>query len=99
MRPLRSYRAWVNEIAPDIRRHVQVGRLTARNAEAVDPDNPLGQSIGQVNRAEQAEHMAAPTNAANAKKVLANSEPSTHGSRLPTPCCAPKRQLSEMYRS
>ena len=29
----------------------------------------------------QAEHMAAPTNAANAKKVLANSEPSTHGTK------------------
>jgi hypothetical protein len=28
--------------------------------------------------AEQAEHMAAPTKAANVKKVLANSEPSTH---------------------
>jgi hypothetical protein len=27
----------------------------------------------------QAEHMAAPTNAAYVKKVLANSEPSTHG--------------------
>jgi hypothetical protein len=27
----------------------------------------------------QAEHMAAPTNAANVKKALANSEPSTHG--------------------
>jgi hypothetical protein len=27
----------------------------------------------------QAEHMAAPTNAALVKKVLANSEPSTHG--------------------
>jgi hypothetical protein len=27
----------------------------------------------------QAEHMAAPTNAANVKKVLANTEPSTHG--------------------
>src|SRR3977135_917708 len=26
----------------------------------------------------QAEHMAAPTNAANVKKALANSEPSTH---------------------
>jgi hypothetical protein len=26
----------------------------------------------------KAEHMAAPTNAANVKKVLANSEPSTH---------------------
>jgi hypothetical protein len=36
-------------------------------------------ACGQVNRAEQAEHMAAPTNAANVKKVLANSEPSTHG--------------------
>jgi hypothetical protein len=34
---------------------------------------------GQVNRAEQAEHVAAPTNAANVKKVLANLEPSTHG--------------------
>src|SRR3954453_8254169 len=29
----------------------------------------------------QAEHMAAPTNAANVKKVLANSEPSTHGTK------------------
>jgi hypothetical protein len=27
----------------------------------------------------KAEHMAAPTNAANVKKVLVNSEPSTHG--------------------
>jgi hypothetical protein len=27
----------------------------------------------------EAEHMAAPTNAALVKKVLANSEPSTHG--------------------
>jgi len=27
----------------------------------------------------QAEHMAAPTNAAGVKKVLANPEPSTHG--------------------
>jgi len=27
----------------------------------------------------KAEHMAAPTNAANVKKVLANPEPSTHG--------------------
>jgi hypothetical protein len=27
----------------------------------------------------KAEHMAAPTNAANLKKALANSEPSTHG--------------------
>jgi hypothetical protein len=29
----------------------------------------------------QAEHMAAPTNAAYVKKTLANSEPSTHGVR------------------
>ena len=34
---------------------------------------------GHVNRIKQAEHMAAPTNAALVKKVLANSEPSTHG--------------------
>ena len=34
---------------------------------------------GHVNRVQQAEHMAAPTNAAFVKKVLANSEPSTHG--------------------
>ena len=27
----------------------------------------------------KAEHMAAPTNAANVKKALANPEPSTHG--------------------
>jgi len=29
----------------------------------------------------KAEHMAAPTKAANVKKVLANSEPSTHGTQ------------------
>jgi hypothetical protein len=29
--------------------------------------------------------MAAPTNAANVKKVLANSEPSTHGTKLTSP--------------
>jgi hypothetical protein len=34
---------------------------------------------------QQAEHMAAPTNAAFVKKVLANSEPSTHGPK-PTFC-------------
>ena len=33
---------------------------------------------GHVNRIQKAEHMAAPTNAANVKKVLANPEPSTH---------------------
>jgi hypothetical protein len=31
----------------------------------------------------KAEHMAAPTNAALVKKVLANSEPSTHGPSRP----------------
>jgi hypothetical protein len=31
----------------------------------------------------KAEHMAAPTNAANVKKALANSEPSTHGTSRP----------------
>jgi hypothetical protein len=36
---------------------------------------------GHVNRAKQAEHMAAPTNPANVKKALANSEPSTHGTK------------------
>ena len=34
---------------------------------------------GHVKPHLQAEHMAAPTNAANVKKVLANAEPSTHG--------------------
>ena len=31
----------------------------------------------------KAEHMAAPTNPANVKKALANSEPSTHGTSQP----------------
>ena len=39
---------------------------------------------------QQAEHMAAPTNAALVKKVLANSEPSTHG---PSRHAMPKRFL------
>jgi hypothetical protein len=34
---------------------------------------------GHVNRKKQAEHMGAPTSTAYAMKVLANSEPSTHG--------------------
>ena len=41
---------------------------------------------GHVNRAKQAEHMAAPTTAARVKKSLANPEPSTHGP-LPTSAC------------
>ena len=36
---------------------------------------------GHVNRILKAEHMAAPTNPANVKKALANSEPSTHGTK------------------
>jgi hypothetical protein len=36
---------------------------------------------GHANRAKQAEHMAAPTNAAHVKKTLANQEPSTHGTK------------------
>ena len=31
--------------------------------------------------------MGAPTNAANVKKVLANSEPSTHGGKADMPFC------------
>ena len=34
---------------------------------------------GHVNRTQRPNNMAAPTNAARVKKVLANSEPSTHG--------------------
>ena len=36
---------------------------------------------GLVCRTLKAEHMAAPTKAASVKKVLANSEPSTHGTK------------------
>ena len=36
---------------------------------------------GRVNLHLKAEHTGAPTNAANVKKVLANSEPSTHGGK------------------
>ena len=36
----------------------------------------------------KAEHMAAPTNAANVKKALANSEPSTHGTFRPIVHCS-----------
>jgi hypothetical protein len=51
---------------------------------ASDRDLIRGGHYGQRPRVphEQAEHMAAPTNAANVKKVLANSEPSTHGTSL-----------------
>jgi hypothetical protein len=43
---------------------------------------------GHVNRIQKAEHMAAPTNAANVKKALANSEPSTHGTKVSVPPCS-----------
>jgi len=48
---------------------------------AIDRDLIRGGHYGQRSREprSKAEHMAAPTNAAYVKKVLANSEPSTHG--------------------
>src|SRR6202011_1587652 len=51
---------------------------------ACDRDLIRGGHYGQRSREphQQAEHMAAPTNAALVKKVLANSEPSTHGPKL-----------------
>src|SRR5436189_2365800 len=47
---------------------------------AVDRDLIRGGHYGQrsCEPHPKAEHMAAPTNAANVKKALANSEPSTH---------------------
>jgi hypothetical protein len=49
----------------------------------IDRDLIRGEHYGQRPRVPhtQAEHMGAPTNAANVKKVLANSEPSTHGGK------------------
>jgi hypothetical protein len=46
-----------------------------------DRDLIRGEHYGQRPRVprSKAEHMAAPTNAAYAKKTLANPEPSTHG--------------------
>ena len=51
---------------------------------AFDRDLIRGGHYGQRPRVPrlQAEHMAAPTNAAHVKKTLANSEPSTHGTKL-----------------
>jgi hypothetical protein len=48
---------------------------------AYDRDLIRGGHYGQRPRVprSKAEHMAAPTNAADAKKTLANQEPSTHG--------------------
>jgi len=47
----------------------------------IDRDLIRGGHYGQRSREPrlQAEHMAAPTNAAGVKKTLANPEPSTHG--------------------
>ena len=53
----------------------------------IDRDLIRGGHYGQRPRVPhtQAEHMGAPTNAANVKKVLANSEPSTHGGKADMP--------------
>ena len=50
---------------------------------AIDRDLIRGGHYGQRSCEPhlKAEHMAAPTNAANVKKALANSEPSTHGTK------------------
>jgi hypothetical protein len=60
----------------------------------VDRDLIRGGHYGQRSREphEKAEHMAAPTNAANVKKVLANLEPSTHGTNAK---CRPHQGMSE----
>jgi hypothetical protein len=52
---------------------------------AFDRDLIRGGHYGQRSREprSKAEHMAAPTNTALVKKVLANSEPSTHGPKRP----------------
>src|SRR4026209_289620 len=50
---------------------------------AIDRDLIRGGHYGQrsCDPHPKAEHMAAPTNAAYVKKALANSEPSTHGTK------------------
>jgi hypothetical protein len=54
---------------------------------AYDRDLIRGGHYGQRPRVphSKAEHMAAPTNAAYVKKVLANWEPSTHGTKRTFP--------------
>ena len=54
---------------------------------AIDRDLIRGGHYGQrtCEPHKQAEHMAAPTKTANVKKVLANPEPSTHGTSRPSP--------------
>jgi hypothetical protein len=51
---------------------------------AIDRDLIRGGHYGQRSCEPhlKAEHMAAPTKAANVKKILANPEPSTHGGGL-----------------
>jgi hypothetical protein len=59
---------------------------------AIDRDLIRGGHYGQrsCEPRKQAEHMAAPTNAAYVKKVLANSEPSTHEGNPDIEPTAPK---------
>ena len=63
---------------------------------AFDRDLIRGGHYGQRSCEPQlkAEHMAAPTNAAYVKKVLANSEPSTHGT-FRTCCRWPRMSVVE----
>jgi hypothetical protein len=68
---------------------------------ASDRDLIRGGHYGQRPRVPhlKAEHMAAPTKPANVKKALANSEPSTHGTKQTSACALhmsasdPKRTL------
>ena len=64
-----------------IRRSGQPTRARASRMRPIDWDLIRGGHYGQrsCEPHAKAEHMAAPTNAALVKKVLANSEPSTHG--------------------
>src|ERR1700738_5269644 len=66
-----------------IRRSGQPTRATASRMRGFDRDLIRGGHYGQrsCEPRKQAEHMAAPTNAAFVKKALANSEPSTHGGK------------------
>jgi hypothetical protein len=64
-----------------IRRSGQPTRAIASRMRAFDRDLIRGGHYGQrsCEPHKQAEHMAAPTKVCDVKKVLANSEPSTHG--------------------
>ena len=68
-----------------IRRSGQPTSAIAFSMRAFDRDLIRGGHYGQrpCEPHLKAEHMAAPTNAANVKKVLVNSEPSTHGTNGP----------------